>query len=337
MSIVRRATLFLFCGALLYGRLASADIEIPPIGTIDFYGLRSLSESEVRQHLPFKEGDALPELSPTSHDQVARAVGAAQVEFAIVCCTDDGRTLIYVGVQEHEAPGIRYNASPTGEVRLPADILAANDRFLNAHWKAVRTGQAGEDDSLGHSFSTYAPARAQQEVFLAFAKDHRPLLLDVLRNSSHADQRAVAAYVLAYYPDKKVIVKPLTRAASDSSGSVRNNAVRGLAVIASYSIAHPKLRIQIEPAPFVHMLNSIVWSDRNKGLWILDSLTAARDPRLLKSLRKEAGSSLVEMCAWKDWGHAFPACQILRRVMGMPDDVDPLSRQATLEHARSMH
>ena len=70
---------------------------------------------------------------------------------------------------------------------------------------------------------------------------------------------------------------------------------------------------------------------------ILDLLTAARDSRLLKSLSKEAQASLVEMCAWKDWGHAFPACQILRRVMEMPDDVDPLSRQATLERARSMH
>ena len=90
---------------------------MPPIGTIDFYGLRSLSESDVRQHLPFKEGEALPELSPTSQEQVARALGAAHVEFAIVCCSGDGRTLIYVGVQERAAPGIRYNAAPTGKVR----------------------------------------------------------------------------------------------------------------------------------------------------------------------------------------------------------------------------
>jgi hypothetical protein len=142
--------------------------------------------------------------------------------------------------------------------------------------------------------------------------------------------------VLAYYPDKKSIVKPLTRAMSDSNGGVRNNAVRALGVIASYSIAHPELRIRIDAAPFIHLLNSIVWTDRNKGLWMLSSLTAARDARLLISARNEARASLVEMCAWKDWGHAFPACQILRRVMGMPDDADPLSRQAALERARSM-
>jgi hypothetical protein len=264
-------------------------------------------------------------------------LGVAQVAFAIVCCTSDGRTQIYVGVQERAAPGIRYNASPTGKVRLPAEILAASDRYENAIYEAVRTGQAGEDDSLGHSLSAYAPARAQQEVFLAFARNHRALLLEVLRNSSDADQRAVAAQVLAYDPVKKAIVKPLTRAAWDSNGSVRNDAVRALGVLASYSIAHPELRIRIDAAPFVHLLNSIVWTDRNKGLWILDSLTAARDARLLRSLRKEAGASLVEMCAWKGWGHALPACQILRRVLGMPDDLDPLSRQATLERARSMH
>jgi hypothetical protein len=334
MSIFRRATSFLFCGALLCGPPASADNEMAPIGTIDFYGLRSLSESEVRQHLPFKEGDVLSD-NPSPVATTA-ALGVAKVVFAVVCCTTEGRTLIYVGVQERGAPEVRYRASPTGEIGLPAEILAANDLFLTAFWEAVRTGQAAEDDSQGHALAAYPPVRAQQEVFLAFAKDHRALLLDVLRNSSDAKQRALAAQILAYDPDKKAIVKPLTRAASDSDGSVRNNAVRALAVIASYTAAHPELRIHIDTAPFVHLLNSIVWTDRNKGLFILDSLTAARDPRLLESLRKEARGSLVEMCAWKGWGHAFPACQILRRVMGMPDDADPQSRQATLDRARSM-
>ena len=335
MSILRRATSFLFCGALLCGRPASADIEMPPIGTIDFYGLRSLSESDVRRHLPFKEGDVLSDNpSPVA---TTSALGVAKVVFAVVCCTTEGRTQIYVGVQERAVPEIGYSASPTGKVRLPADILAANDRYLNAIYEAVRTGQTDEDRSQGHSLSSFAPARAEQEVFLAFANDHRALLLDVLQNSSDAQHRAVAAQLVAYYPDKRAIVKPLTRAASDPDGSVRNNAVRALAVIASYSIAHPELRIHIDTAPFVHLLNSIVWTDRNKGLFILDSLTAAREPRLLESLRKEAQASLVEMCAWKGWGHAFPACQILRRVMGMPDDGDPQSRQATLDRARSMH
>jgi hypothetical protein len=337
MSLLGRATLFLFCGALLYGRPASADIEMPPIGTIDFYGLRSLSESAVRQQLPFKEGDALPETPPPSREKIARALGVARVEFAIVCCTSEGRTQIYVGVQERAASEIRYNRSPTGDVRLPAEILTANDRYLDAIYEAVRTGQAAEDDSHGHALFAYAPARAQEEVFLAFAKDHRPLLVDVLQHSSEAHQRAVAAQLLAYDPDKKAIVKSLSRAASDPDGSVRNNAVRALAVIASYSMTHPELRIRIDAAPFVQMINSIVWTDRNKGLFILNSLTAARDARLLKSLRQEARASLVEMCAWKGGGHASPACQILRRVMGMPDDGDPQSRQTTLDRARSMH
>ena len=90
-------------------------------------------------------------------------------------------------------------------------------------------------------------------------------MLDVLQNSSDANQRAVAAQVLAYHPDKKAIVKPLTRAAADSNGSVRNNAVRALAVIASYSIAHPELHIHIDAEPFVHMLNSIVGATGTRG------------------------------------------------------------------------
>ena len=339
MTIVRRAALFLFCGALLYGRPTLADIEIPPIGTIDFYGMRSLSESEVRQHLPFKEGDgAIRDHHRRYRTTRSRAHSAPRKWSSPSCAAPDGgRTLVYVGVQEHEAPGTRYNVSPTGKARLPADILAANDRYTNAQSRKP-FGPARPAKTI--RWDTRCLLRAGSRpagTFPGVRKDHKPLLLDVLRKligRRSARRSRVSARLL---PDKKSIVKPLTRADVGLQwGCIVTMPCAALGVIASYSIAHPELRIRIDPAPFVHMLNSIVWSDRNKGLWILDSLTAARDPRLLKSLRKEAGSSLVEMCAWKDWGHAFPACQILRRVMGMPDDADPLSRQAALERARSM-
>ncbi len=34
--------------------------QLPPIGIIDFYGLRTVSESKVRQVHSFHEGDRLP-------------------------------------------------------------------------------------------------------------------------------------------------------------------------------------------------------------------------------------------------------------------------------------
>jgi len=107
-----------------------------------------------------------------------------------------------------------------------------------------------------------------------------------------------------------------------------------LAVIAQYANANPDRAIVIPPGSFIDMLNSIVWSDRNKSLAVLVSLTEGRDPELLATLRASSVSSLKEMCAWTHWGHAEPACLILQRIAGLPDDRDKRSRDLTL--ARTM-
>ena len=46
--------------------------QIPPIGIIDFYGIRSLPEAQVRQALDFHEGDQL------SSEQFGKKVKAAE-------------------------------------------------------------------------------------------------------------------------------------------------------------------------------------------------------------------------------------------------------------------
>ena len=38
---------------------ATADAQLPPIGAIDFYGLRTVSERQIREVLTIKEGDAM--------------------------------------------------------------------------------------------------------------------------------------------------------------------------------------------------------------------------------------------------------------------------------------
>ena len=66
---------------------------------------------------------------------------------------------------------------------------------------------------------------------------------------------------------------------------VRNNAIRVLAVLASHDTGIAR---QIPLHPFLPMLHSLTWSDRNKALFLLDPVTAARDPRMIQSLRSQA-------------------------------------------------
>jgi hypothetical protein len=48
-------------------------------------------------------------------------------------------------------------------------------------------------------------------------------------------------------------------------------------------------------------------------------ITAAREPRLLAVLRRDALEHLVDMARWTAEGHAIPALIILGRIAGRPD------------------
>ena len=77
---------------------------------------------------------------------------------------------------------------------------------------------------------------------------------------------------------------------------------------------------------FVDMLQSPIWSDRNKAGHILELLTVSRDPKLMASLREHSVGPLLEMAAWGDEDHAQCYRIILGRICGMPeDDVRKLS------------
>jgi hypothetical protein len=39
----------------------------------------------------------------------------------------------------------------------------------------------------------------------------------------------------------------------------------------------------------------------------------------MKFVGKHARQALIEMCRWKNPGHSFQACLVLRRVEGLPD------------------
>ena len=96
--------------------------EALTIGVIDFYGLRTISQSEVRAVLPFREGDALAPgfLSETLKSKIAVALNVPRVEMGEVCCRDVGVSTVYIGIEESPAAQIAYHSPPTGEIELPA-------------------------------------------------------------------------------------------------------------------------------------------------------------------------------------------------------------------------
>jgi hypothetical protein len=212
-----------------------------------------------------------------------------------------------------------YRTPPHWDISLPQEITDTYNNFFEAMERAMSNGITGDDISQGHSLMADSATRSWQERFPGYAKHHLTILKTVVRNSADAEQRAIAAYVIGYASDKRVVTDDLLIAAVDEDEVVRNNASRALAAIATLAQRKPSLRIKISPTPFINMLGSPIWTDRNKALMVLAILTKKRDRSLLRQLHERAFGSLVEMARWKSKGHAFNAFLILGRIGSISD------------------
>lgn len=295
--------------------LAAQDLRV---GVIDFYGLRKLSESQVRKVLAVREGDPLPSSKGDAEAKLDQIPGVVESHLEAVCC-DDGRTILYVGIEERGATHFDLRESPEGSVVLPEEIVSAYGRFLEAAHDASRRGSTDEDLTHGHPLMADGSARAVQEMFPALADAHLAGIREVLRNSEDEAQRAMAAYILVYATRKSGIVNDLQYALKDADAGVRSNAARSLVALSVLAKLDPSSEVRISATWFIEMLNSLSWSDRNRALWALQTLTDSRDPVVLDQLRTRAMDALIDMARWKTLSHALPAFILLGRVAGMPE------------------
>jgi hypothetical protein len=296
------------------------------IGIIDFYGLNRVSAAQVRQALVFKEGDIIswvdgdrPAVLVESENRLSTLPGVARARATISCC-DQGQVIIFVGIQEEGAAVMRFRAAPQGTARLAADVVKAGDEFSKAALAAVLRGDAAEDRWQGHALAHDPGMRAIQEHFISYADRDLPNLRGVLRESSDSEHRALAAQVLGYVADKQAVIDDLVYAMSDPSEDVRNNAMRALLVFAEAvpTTARPVPRVPYQP--FIALLSSPAFSDRNKASGALMVLSQGRNPELLARLRIEAMAPLAEMARWKSTGHALFAFILLGRIGGYSDE-----------------
>lgn len=301
----------------------------PAVGIVDFYGLRSVHEAQVLEVLPYHLGDTIriDQFKAKKHaveQQLASIPGVVGASLTLVCCAhggaNEGKSILYVGIEETNNRCPQFEPAPTSGVRLTSDVLAAGENYDVAYEKSVLEGNFSEDDSQGHALDGDPKVRDIQLKFVKLAELHLTNLKDVLHNSSDARERAIAAQVLGYVKDQQAIVPDLVVAMRDADSDVRNNASRALAVFAGYSPNPPAQKINIPAQPFVRMLKSCVWSDRNKSAAALAQISATRDPALLAVVRELAFPALLEMAAWKNLGHAHYSLQILGRIAGLSED-----------------
>jgi hypothetical protein len=292
------------------------------IGAIDFYGHAGVDVDQLRDALPLRKGDQV--LSGTKDKIVAdvtqaikRATGRTPADVAPICCDERGGLIIYIGLRDASAGQPVYNPTPRGSARLSPTAIKFFRDAEQAVSEAMTKGVSGEDDSKGYALSFDPEARAKQAALHAYATRHSESVRRVLASARDVEQRQIAAEILGYAGRSREQIRTLVRAGHDVDSGVRNNAIRALVVLARSS---SEASAMIPGECFIDLLNSDVWTDRNKSVTLLAVLTAARDARLLFCLRERALTSLVDMARWSFAGHADSARLMVGRIAGIDEN-----------------
>jgi hypothetical protein len=303
---------------VLFG--AAPAIASDRIGDIEFFGYKGLDITKVRKTLLVHEGGQYSDRTKIQVRQaVADAIGKEPTDVAAICCDEKGNRLLFIGLPGASYKSFVYNREPKGNERLSPGILNLYGRLDHALEAAVRRGSqaAEEDDSNGYALVKDPPVRSLQLAVRQWAIKHERELLRVLEFSSAVEHRRVASDAVGYTRQSQDQILALVSAARDPDDEVRNNATRALGVLVRSNAA---LAFEIPSDTFIEMLNSGIWTDRNKGTALLMQLTVGRNSDLLAKIRSLALDSLVEMASWRRPSHAYFARMVLGRVAGLPED-----------------
>jgi hypothetical protein len=306
-----------FIAAILASGLLTA--QVPRVGIVDFYGARKTPAAELRRTAAVKEGDPLPASKVELEEKLEALEHVVRAEVSAACC-DQGRAILYIGVEEKGSPHFDTRNRPEGTAELPEEIARTYMQFIAAVGNAAEAGRAGEDLTQGHSLMSDPKARALQERFVDLASANLAQLRAVLKEGADNEQRAMAAYVIGYAPKKAEIVDDLLYALKDPDETVRANAMRNLGALAVYARKDPARKLRLQPTWIIELLNAIAWSDRHNAAVTLVTLTESREPGTLDLLRERAIDSLVDMAGWKHLPHALPGYILLGRVAGLSEE-----------------
>jgi hypothetical protein len=187
----------LFCIAALLAATAWPQEQIttvPRIGAIEIYGLHRVSETLVRQALGVSEGAPLPPSKAEAEDRILDINRVVSTELHAECC-EDGKSTLYVGIEEFGAAHYEIRPAPGGSALLPEEL-----------WIAAPT----------------AAAIDRQLVKLR----------EVVRDSSEPLHREAAITHLQRASRPATVIEDLRFALTDNESAVRAQAIRSLITLA---------------------------------------------------------------------------------------------------------
>jgi hypothetical protein len=289
-----------------------------PVAAVEFYGAAPIDPARLRAAFSYHAGDSFEPKRIDREDMppvFRELIGENRFSVAPIYVPDLRGWVLYVDLEPAGGSAVTWNPAPTGTEKLPSEVIGlyehAMDRFANGGIFA------GDDTTNGYSISKDPAEREDELKLVEYARAHPDCVYAALRGSASRRDRIAAAWIAGYAANGSDKLAALLGAVTDPDSGVRNNAIRVLAVLASHDSSIAR---QIPADPFIPMLGSLTWTDRNKAMALLGPVTAARDPKTIESLRSKAIEPLRQMSRWTCWGHASMALVLLGRIAGIPED-----------------
>lgn len=293
------------------------------IGVIDFFGAQGTDTSAIRAKITIRSGQVIPMAEMEAslamiRSEILASTGMKVTDIDVLCCDVPETWDLYVGLPGSSYKPATYANAPTGSAALPAEAMDLYKRDLDLMLESIQRGQSTEDDLKGYQLTKYPPAQKVQLAMRAYAVGNAAEIERVLRGSKDPEQRQASALLLGYCNRSEGQVAALTAATEDGDATVRNNALRSLEVMLAAGPINSFGAKGFNAKPFVAMLFSGTWSDRNKVSLLLDRMTESRNPALLHQLNDALGP-LEDGARWHSPGHARPFLDILGRMGGIEE------------------
>lgn len=306
---------------------AAQEKPVPPekdvaytLAGVDVFGNSRTPEPEILAILGVREGETMTPEVVTRLDRKLRDSGRFAYSKVSSAAFGDRKSFLTVDVVEKgEETRLKLGEPPTGNVEVPADVLAWVRQYEKASFRMFQIRPKGfRDINEGHYRDSDPGLREYEEKMLEMVPAHYDVLVRALREDRDPEKRACCATLLGWAKDKKAVVAPLEAALKDPEAQVRANAARSLIPIA-YLAGHSRIPFPLDPV--IEQLHYPTASDRNKAVALLLHLAGNEESHA--AIRDRASDVLVKIAGAKQPAQREHSLTLLTMVSGQDYGRDP--------------
>ena len=208
-----------------------------------------------------------------------------------------------------------FKSAPKGEFKDPDGLLGAWRQYEEIALDLVEAGAITPDTEkcpavhcpFGHTHKKLKPF---EKIFSEGVKKNEKVLVEILNQSAQMDDRASAAYLLAYLNEPNKVSSLLIPAIKDSEPLVRNNVLRVLG-----DIAERNKDVVLPSKPFLEAMEFPRSSDRSKAVFVVLMMSSGSQ-QVREDVLKTSVPALLAMLKGNQPDQRDFSHNILRKVSG---------------------